>query len=219
MGGIQLDSSRLHPISMKALENNVKQLTVVTALFVICLLAGTASAQRIDAAFGFGTLTAPAGKTSGAFFFPSMGGGGYPSFSADFLLKHRLGIEGEVSWRASQNLYGGFQPYRPIFYSFNAIWAPRLAKPITAELLAGIGGENLRFYTPFTNCSSFSGCTNYLSSNHFMGDFGGGIRAYFWQGAFIRPEVRLYLINNNNEFSSSYATRYSISLGYSFGGR
>ena len=48
-----------------------------------------------------------------------------------------------------------------------------------------------------------------------MGDFGGGIRAYFWRNAFIRPEVRLYLINNNVEFSSSYATRYSISLGYS----
>ncbi|MGA9967125.1 MAG: hypothetical protein WBQ10_18145 [Terriglobales bacterium] len=52
-----------------------------------------------------------------------------------------------------------------------------------------------------------------------MGDFGGGIRAYFWRDAFIRPEVRLYLINNNIEFSHNYATRYSISLGYSFGGR
>ena len=59
----------------------------------------------------------------------------------------------------------------------------------------------------------------YLSSNHFLGDFGGGIRAYFWRDAFIRPEVRLYLINNNIEFSHNYATRYSISLGYSFGGR
>jgi hypothetical protein len=31
--------------------------------------------------------------------------------------------------------------------------------------------------------------------------------------------VRLYLINNNVEFSSSYAVRYGVSLGYSFGGR
>jgi len=50
-----------------------------------------------------------------------------------------------------------------------------------------------------------------------MGDFGGGIRAYFWHGAFIRPEVRVYLINNNAEFSSNYAVRYGASLGYSFG--
>jgi hypothetical protein len=86
-------------------------------------------------------------------------------------------------------------------------------------LLAGIGGEDIRFYTPYLNCGYVTGCTNYLSSNHFLGDFGGGIRAYFWRDAFVRPEVRLYLINNNVEFSSGVATRYSISLGYSFGGR
>ena len=137
-------------------------------------------------------------------------------FSADVLLTHHLGIEGDVAWRASQNLYGGYQPYRPIFYSFNAIWAPKIATHITAELLAGIGGENLRFYTPYTTCSYITGCTDYVTSNHFMGDFGGGIRAYVWRSAFIRPEVRLYLINNNVEFSSSYAVRYGVSLGYSF---
>jgi hypothetical protein len=204
------------------MEKNLKKLTLIAALFVFCVLClfeRTASAQQIDAAFGFGSLSSAAGKTSAGLFFPSAGGGGYPSFSADFLLKKRLGIEGDLFWRASQNLYGGFQPYRPIFYSFNAIWAPKLAKPITAELLAGIGGEDLRFYTPVGNCNFLTGCTNYVSSNHFMGDFGGGIRAYFWRNAFIRPEARFYLIHNNVEFSSGYATRYGVSLGYSFGGR
>jgi hypothetical protein len=203
---------------MKSLEKNLKKLTWIATVFVICLFQRTAHGQQIDAAFGIGTLSSAPGKTSGGLFFPTLGGGAYPSFSADFLLTHHLGIEGDIYWRASQNLYGGFQPYRPIFYAFNAIWAPRLAKPITAELLAGIGGENLRFYTSTLTCSYIS-CTNYVSSNHFMGDFGGGIRAYFWHNAFIRPEVRLYLINNNIEFSSGYATRYSVSLGYSFGGR
>ena len=197
----------------------MKKLTLIAALFVFCLCERTAHGQQIDAAFGFGTLSSAAGKTSGSLFFPTVGGGGYASFSADFLLTHRLGVEGEVYWRASQNLYGGFQPYRPIFYAFNAIWAPKLANPITAELLAGIGGENLRFYTSTVSCGIGIGCTNYVSSNHFMGDFGGGVRAYFWRNAFIRPEVRLYLIHNNVEFSSAYATRYSVSLGYSFGGR
>jgi len=197
----------------------LKKLTLIAILFVFCLFETTAHGQQIDAAFGFSSLSSAAGKTSGGFLYPTMGGGAYPSFSADFLLKHRLGIEGEMSWRASQNLYGGYQPYRPIFYAFNAIWAPKLAKSITAELMAGIGGENLRFYTGTLSCSYVTGCTNYVSSNHFMGDFGGGIRAYFWRNAFIRPEVRLYLINNNVEFSSSYAARYGVSLGYSFGGR
>jgi hypothetical protein len=48
---------------------------------------------------------------------------------------------------------------------------------------------------------------------------GGGIRVYVWHNAFVRPEVRLYLIRNNVEFSSDYATRYGVSIGYSFGGR
>jgi hypothetical protein len=197
----------------------LRKLALIAILFTSCLLVGTARGQQIDAAFGFGTLTSAAGKTTNGVFFPSMGGGGYPSFSADFLLVHRMGIEGDISWRGSQNLYGAYQPYRPILYTFNAIWAPKLAKPVTAELLAGIGGEDIRFYTPYLTCGYVTGCTNYLSSNHFLGDFGGGIRAYFWRNAFVRPEVRLYLINNNNEFSSGVATRYSISLGYSFGGR
>jgi hypothetical protein len=197
----------------------LKKLTLIATLFVFCLFERPANAQQIDVAFGFGTLSSAAGKTSGGLLFPTVGGGAHPSFSADVLIIHRFGIEGELDWRASQNLYGGFQPYRPIFYAFNAIWAPKIAKPITAELLAGIGGEDLRFYTPTGNCNLFVGCTNYVSSNHLMGDVGGGIRAYFWRNAFVRPEVRLYLIHNNAEFSSGYAARYGVSLGYSFGGR
>ena len=196
----------------------MKKLTLIAAFFVFCLFERTASAQQIDAAFGFGSVSSAAGKTSNGLFFPTSGGGGYPSFSADFLLKRRLGIEGDIFWRASQNLYGGLQPYRPIFYSFNVIWAPKVSKSFVPELLAGIGGEDLRFYG-LVNCNGTVGCTNYTSSNHFMGDFGGGIRAYFWRDAFIRPEARIYLINNNVEFSSGYATRYGVSLGYSFGGR
>jgi hypothetical protein len=200
-------------------ENKLKKLSLIAILFVFCLFERTAHGQQIDAAFGLSTLSSTAGKSSGGLFFPSVGGGAYPNFSADALIFHRVGIEGEVDWRASQNLYGGFQPYRPIFYTFNAIWAPKLAPPITAELLAGIGGENLRFYTPVGSCNFLTGCTNYVSSNHFVGDFGAGIRAYFWRNAFIRPEVRVYLIHNNIEFSSGYAERYGVSLGYSFGGR
>jgi hypothetical protein len=197
----------------------LKKLTLLAILLAFCSLEKTAHAQQIDAAFGFGTLTSSGTKTTNGITYPSLGGGGYPTFGADVLLLHHVGVEGDIYWRASQNLYGGYQPYRPIFYSFNAIWAPKISKEVSGEVLAGIGGENLRFYTPYTNCSYVSGCTNYLSSNHFLGDFGGGVRAYVWRSAFVRPEVRLYLINNNVEFSSGHALRYSISLGYSFGGR
>ena len=206
-------------ICKNSLENNLKKQSLIAILFVFCLFQIPVHGQEIDAAFGVGTLASGGSSTTNGVLYPSLRGGAYPAFSADVLLKHRLGIEGDVSWRASQNLYGGYQPYRPIFYSFNGIWAPKISKNITGEVLAGIGGENLRFYTSTLTCGYITGCTNYVTSNHFMGDVGGGIRAYVWRNAFIRPEVRLYLINNNVEFSSSYAARYSISLGYSFGGR
>jgi hypothetical protein len=194
----------------------LKKLTLIASLFVFSLFQKVAVGQQVDVAFGVGSLSSGSATSSNGLLFPSEGGGAYPSFSADALIYHRLGIEGDLTWKASQGLYGGAEPFRPILYSFNVIWAPKLAKPISAELLAGVGGEDLRFYGTL-NYNPFAGYTNYTSSNHFMGDFGGGIRAYFWHGAFIRPEVRVYLINNNAEFSSNYAVRYGASLGYSFG--
>lgn len=203
----------------QSMEKKVKKLTVVLVLFACSLLATSAFGQQFDAAFGVSSISSSSSTVTNGLLFPSDRGGAYPGFSADLLLSHHLGFEGELSWRASQNLYGGSgsQPYRPLFYSFNAIWAPKLSKYFTAELLAGVGGEDVRFYG-VTNCNNFFGCTSYSSSNHFMGDFGGGIRAYIWHNVFIRPEVRLYLINNNNEFSSNTVVRYGGSLGYSFGG-
>jgi len=195
----------------------MRKLRSLPSLLALCLMGVSTYAQQVDVAFGVSGLSAPAGSTnSSGVFSPTMTGGTYTGFSGGVLLRHRLGVEGELFWRASQNLYGGYQPYRPLFYDFNAIWAPRLTKSITAEVMAGIGAESLRFYTAYPSCDFYS-CTNYVSSNHFMGDIGGGIRYYVWHNAFVRPELRLYLVNNNVEFSSGRAVRYGVSIGYSFG--
>jgi hypothetical protein len=199
-------------------EKTVKKLTFLVVAVAFCVFGANAFGQGFDVAFGFGSISAPNATISNGFIFPSERGGLYPGFSADLLVHHRLGVEGELFWKASQGLYGGNEPYRPIFYNFNAIWVPKLSKNFTGEVLAGIGAEDLRFYG-LLNFSPFAGYTNYTSSNHFMGDVGGGLRAYFWHDAFIRPEVRLYLINNNVEFSSGRLLRYGVSIGYSFGGR
>ena len=111
-----------------------------------------------------------------------------------------------------------FQPYRPLFYDFGGIWAPQIGKHVGAELTAGIGAESLRFYTNQFNCNFVSGCTNYTSSNHFMGAFGGGLKFYPLHNFFVRPEARLYLIHNNIEFAGSHAVRAGVSIGYTFGG-
>jgi hypothetical protein len=196
----------------------LKKLTLVAVAIAFCLVTAGAFAQQLDVGFGVSTTSSGAATTTNGLEFPSDRGGVYPGFSADFMIHHNIGVEGELFWRASQGLYGGFEPYRPVFYAFNAIWAPKLTKSLTAEVVGVIGGEDIRFYG-IQNYNPLSGFTNYTSSTHFMGDVGGGIRAYIWHSAFLRPEVRLYLINNNVEFSSGRVVRYGVTLGYSFGGR
>jgi Outer membrane protein beta-barrel domain len=194
----------------------LKKVGLLMLLIVPFLIVGTVQAQQLDVAFGVGTLTAPSASSATGDHNPvSLTGGAYPAVSAGVLLNKHFGVGGELAWRASQNLYAGFQPYRPLFYDFNGIYAPKLGKHVTAELMAGIGWESLRFYQGFTTCGAIS-CTDFVSSNHFMGHFGGGLRYYFYGHFFVRPEAHLYLINNNQEFSSSRATRFGVSLGYTF---
>jgi hypothetical protein len=199
----------------------VKKSVLMLILFLVTLAAIAANAQTGDVAFGVSGLksTYPSSSVvnSGNPYAPSMGGGTYLSFSGDYVPWHRFGFGGEVSWRAKQNLYLGYQPYRPIFYNANAVYAPQFGKHLGADLIAGIGAESLRFYNNFYTCSYVAGCTNYTSSNHFMGVFGGGFKIYPKGGFFIRPEVRLYVIHNNLEFSSGTPVRAGVSIGYSFG--
>lgn len=190
--------------------------------FVLALtLTSSLSAQEFDAAFGFGTVKAPAASVdSNGVSFPSLSGGLYPSFSGIFRLKHHIGFGGEVAWRGRQAVYGvtsfgNIQPYRPIFYDFNAVYGVT-QKKFGGDVMAGIGGEDLRFYTPFFQCGAFSGCTNYQSSNHFAFHVGGDIRYYFWGHAFIRPEAHYYVVHNNVEFNNVNVARFTVSIGYSF---
>ena len=192
------------------------------AFFMFFAITSTASAQQFDIAFGVGTVGGnPASDASandianGTHAPQYIGGGGYPSFSGDFLFyKKYIGIGGEVAWRGHQNLDIFGEPYRPILYDFNGVYAPPLGKKAQLEVQAGIGAESLRFYQGFFTCNFFN-CTNYSSSNHFLGHFGGGVRLYFWHSLFIRPEAHVYVVHNNFEFAGPRVTRYAISIGYS----
>ncbi len=195
----------------------MKKLLVIATFCVFCLVAGTARGQQVDAAFGVRSLMGtPAASATGNYFPQYIGGGAFPTFSADFLFRHHFGINGEISWRASQTLYQDFQPFRPLFYDFNAIWVPQVSRTVSPELMAGIGAESLRFYG-VVNCSNFVGCTNYVSNSHFMGHFGGGLRLYVHGNMFVRPEAHLYLVRNNLEFAGPRANSVGVSVGYSFG--
>jgi hypothetical protein len=199
----------------------LRKLSFAVVVGFLALAAGTANAQQFDLGFGVGTVIAPSANFASTFSgsTQTLTGGAYPVFSGDFLLKKNLGVQGEIAWRASRNLYLGYQPFRPLFFDFNGIYVPDLGKHISPEFTAGIGAESVRFYTNFFNCSYFGGCTNYVSSNHFMGHFGAGIRFYPHGNFFIRPGVDLYLVHNNVEFSSGHFERVGVSIGYTFGGR
>jgi len=193
-------------------------LRVATFLSFACAAIfafSTASrAQQVDFAFGMGTIDAPAASQADNNHSPvSLTGGAYPSFSGDVLLHKRIGFQGELAWKASRAIYPGPEiPYRPLFWDFNALYAPKLASHTELELLGGIGAESTRFYVG-TFCGAFS-CSNFQSSNHFMGHFGAGLKLYPARNFFIRPEAHLYLVNNNLEFSSARAVRYGVSIGY-----
>lgn len=175
--------------------------------------------QQIDLAFGINTLTAPsANEATGNHAPQSLTGGAYPSFSADMLFFKGLGVQGEFAWKATRGEYQGVQPYRPMFFDFNAIYAPKLATRTYMEMLAGIGSEATRYYQPFQTCDFYT-CKNFVTINHFMGHFGAGLKIYPSRNFFVRPEAHLYLIHDNQEFSSGRAVRYGLSIGYTLGGR
>ena len=204
---------------MKQTLRNAIFLTFVcaaVAAFSIC-----AQAQKIDVAFGISTVDAPGASevssTDTTHTPVSLTGGTYPGVSGDVLFWHNLGIGGEIYWKANQGKYGGDPtlPFRPIFLDFDAVYSPKLASHTYLELVAGIGALDTRIYC--------QGCgngynTNYSSDKHFMGDFGAGIKFYPKGNFFVRPEAKLYLVNNNLNFSSARITRFGLSIGYTFGG-
>jgi hypothetical protein len=200
------------------METCLRRLSLVVAAFcLVFVAAGGAHAQQVDFAFGYGTVIGQSATDGDGGFNhqnQSISGGGYPAFSGDFLFKKNFGVGAEVAWRAHQNVDIFFQPYRPILYDFNAVYGPQLGKRAQLDLQGGIGVESLRFYVPFFQCS-FTGCTNYTSSNHFMTHVGGGIRFYVTNNIFIRPEGHFYFVHNNLEFSGPRVNRYGVSIGYS----
>jgi hypothetical protein len=198
----------------------VKKLWGLCNVCLIVLIATAMHAQRADAEFG---LNAIHSTSASNFDFTqtdhspqSLSGGVYPSFSADFLIWHNLGVGGEVSWKATRGLYLGSAPYRPILYDINAVYGRKVGR-FGFAAMAGIGAESVRFYQNFFNCNGFGQCTNFVSSNHFLGHIGGELRYYIYGPVFVAPEAHVYFIHNNLEFTSATATRYGVNIGFTFG--
>ena len=193
----------------------MRKTTLILSLFCLFCIAGSiAHAQQLDLAFGVSALTsAPPDSLND---IASLRGGAFPSFSGDFLFWHNLGVGMTVAWRGHQNIdQFAAQPFRPIFYEFNGVYGPPIGKRVQADLQGGIGFESIRFYQPFFDCTAF-GCTNFTSSNHFMGHVGSGLKLYVTNNIFVEPMAHFYFVHNNFEFTSGKAQRYGVQVGYSF---
>jgi len=196
----------------------LRKFALITSACTVLLFTCFTRAQQIDVAVGDSAILSSKYTGSSQAYLPAAEKGGmYPSFSADVIFKNRIGFSGEVAVRAKQGLYNNYQPFRPILYDFNALIAPRFGDKITAEFMAGVGGESLRFYNANGNCSYPTGCLVHVSSNHLLVHVGGGVRYYFWRSFFVRPEAHLYWIHNNTQFNSNYVGRVGASIGYTFG--
>lgn len=195
----------------------MRKFALFATVVAVLAFASLASAQQGDAMFGFGTLMSSGSCNNNTGLCPEKGGL-YPNVGADVIFHKRVGIAFDVAWRGGQGNYAGIGlPYRPILYTFNGAYQPRISKKIGGDLFGGIGWQSTRFYSANYNCSYFS-CTNYSSSNHFLVDAGAGIRYYFWGHVFVRPEVRYYFVNNNTaDFTGNNLFRVGASIGYTIG--
>ncbi len=153
-----------------SLETDIaRAILLAFACTSLAAFSNLAQAQKLDVGFGVSTITAPSASFSDGFeTAPSLSGGAYPGFSFDGIFWHHLGIGTEIFWRASQsdNYLGSGFNYRPLYYAFNAVYSPKLAKHTYLELVAGMGAMSTRFYSG-TVCGPYS-CSNYQSFNHFM---------------------------------------------------
>ena len=210
-------------------------LAVVTAVLAFASLA---SAQQGDAYIGGGTMLSSSASSStqipgtncglnsqGGALCPEKGGT-YLNLGADVIFKSRIGAAFDVNWKASQGALGGpgGQPYRPLLFTFNGVFQPRITKKVGADLFGGIGWQSTRFYgyQPTSSCVYFGAC--YTSSNHFLVDIGAGLRYYVWGHMFLRPEVRVFHVLNNTDasnngfgFTSNNVIRVGASIGYTIG--
>jgi hypothetical protein len=189
------------------------------------LFATCAFAQQLDFAISGSTIWSPAPVIgSEAFQPPAEKHGVYIGLNADYVgfKLPRFGFNVETSWKYKEGNYPfNGETYRPIFTDFNTLYQPHISKKVGADMMAGIGIADTRFYLPSTPFCSVpqGGCVNYTSSDHFMEHLGGGVRYYFFRRFFIRPEISYYHIQNNVGFHSDNVFRGGASFGYTLGSR
>jgi hypothetical protein len=196
------------------------------AVPLLCVTLASAQSQ-VDFGIGFGSNHAKSAGPIDTFGdgtlyqTPSLGGF-FMGFGANMMLWKHFGVGGEAVMQPNKPEYAGVQA-RTTFYDFNAIYQPVSTPKVSAQLLGGVGGANMRFYYNSQYCNALSGCSSqnqYLvSANHFAVHGGAGVQIYLTDHVFVRPQFDVRYVPNFNQFGSNFVPGGSIWLGYSLGDR
>lgn len=210
----------------------------ITALLALVLLAGAslAHAQReISPFFGLGSERDSVGTdnldvcTAGQLYDnftavcengPTMGGL-FGSAGVDYMLKPKIGLEGEYTFHLGQRPYlpdEGLK-MRPSFYDINAFWQP-FGKRVAPFLEGGFGGARLSLLFNPNSCLTGSSCGSFTppsSLNYYQLHFAVGGKIYVHGPIFVKPQFDLHYVFNLQQFGRNAVIGYMISAGYTFG--
>jgi hypothetical protein len=158
-------------------------------------------------------------------------------FRGDLMLWKHFGIDGEVNFEPGKKDFVTIQQQaagpgqigfteklqsRVTFYDINAVLQPVATKHASLKIDGGIGAANIKFYDASSSTSGLLGSQNYTqyfgSSNHFQAHLGAGVQLYVKEHIFIRPQFDVHFVHNLNQFGRNTVIRYSVWLGYTFGG-
>jgi len=210
----------------------------ITALLALVVLASASSAhaqREISPFVGLGSEKDTVGTdnidvcTSGQLYDnftgvcesgPTMGGL-FGTIGVDYMLKPKIGLEGEYT------LHFGANPYlpdeglkmRPSFYDINGFWQP-FGKRVVPFLEGGLGGARLSLLFNSNSCLTGSPCGNFTppsSLNYYQLHFAVGGKIYIHGPIFVKPQFDLHYVFNFQQFGRNAVIGYMISAGYTFG--
>ena len=202
-------------------------LRYTTIVLSTMLAMSTAGAQSLDVHIGVSGANAKSTGLSvdtfgdGTLYNTPSLDGAFMNLGAGVMITPRFGFGGEFAFKPAKSDYAGLN-YRPLFYDFNGIFHPApSSKRFVPELQTGIGGVNMRFYYPQSNCNVFAGCYSqnlYLqSSNHFQWHAGAGVKMFVTDNIYVEPRFDVHYVNNFFQFGTNWVPQYGVSFGYRFG--
>lgn len=158
---------------------------------------------------------------------------------ANLMMWEHFGVGMEASFQPGKATYASIpgesslgqllqSPYtfqtRTTFYDFNGIYQPVKTDKAYLQLIGGFGGANIKSYTNQSGSSSLLGSSSatsqlYGSSNHLNLHGGVGVKIYFTDHMFIRPEFDVHYVPGLKQFGSKLVTQETVWIGYTVGDR